>query len=208
MSTIPYGPSEEQWDQEEGHDTFVPGGRPRRKLLGRASAVLIALVLGVAGFYIGVRVEKSQVSGSTTSAVSLPSFAASSTAKGGTAPTGAGARSGFPAVGGPGGGNASIGTVSNVKGKTLYMNDTSGNTVKVTLSSATKITKSLAVGKQSVHPGDSVVIQGAKGANGTLHATSVSDSGASTTGPTSGTSAGSSSTSGSGVGSLFSGGGG
>ena len=88
------------------------------------------------------------------------------------------------------------------------MSDTSGNTVKVTLSSATKITKSLPVGRQSVHPGDSVVIQGAKAANGTLHATSVSDSGATTTGTSSSGGANSSSTSGSGVSSLFSGGGG
>jgi hypothetical protein len=207
MSAVPYEPSEQEWDQDE-QDSLVPGRRPRRKLFGRASAVLIALVLGVAGFYIGVRVEKGQVSGSTTSAASLPSLTGGSTTKSGASGTGAGPASGFPAAGGFGGANASIGTVSNVKGKTLYMSDTSGNTVKVTLSSATKITKSLPVGRQSVHPGDSVVIQGAKGTNGTVHATSVSDSGASATGTTSGSSASSSSTSGSGVGSLFSGGGG
>jgi hypothetical protein len=207
VSAIPYEGSEEQWDQEE-QDTFVPTRRPGRKLFGRGSAVLIALVLGVAGFYVGVHVEKGQVSSSTSSSVSLPSLATSATARSGASSTGAGARSGFPASAGLGAGNASIGTVSNVKGKTLYMSDTSGNTIKVKLSSATKITKSLAVGRQSVHPGDSVVIQGAKAANGTVHATSVSDSGTSTTSSTSGTSASSSGTSGSGVSSLFSTGGG
>ena len=73
-------------------------------------------------------------------------------------PGGAG---GFPGAA-LGGGNASIGTVSSVDGNTIYITDTSGNTVKVTLSSATKITKSLGVSKHSLHPGDSVVIRGLK----------------------------------------------
>jgi hypothetical protein len=89
-----------------------------------------------------------------------------------------------------GGGNASIGTVASVNGKTIYLTDSSGNTVKVTLSSATKLTKSQGVSKASVRPGDTVVIQGLKSSNGTIAATSVSDSGASATRTGAGTNAG------------------
>ena len=67
--------------------------------------------------------------------------------------------------------------MSSVKGNTLYLTDTSGNTVKVTLSGSTKVSKSLAVKRKSIRPGDTVVIQGLKNSSGTLIAASVSDSG-------------------------------
>lgn len=209
MSAIPYERSEEESETPE-HDA-VTSSRPRRRIFGRSGAVLIALILGVVGFYAGIRVEKGQVSGSTTPSFSLPSAASAAGAGGGSSRTAGTARSGLPGAGGFGGGNASIGTVSSVKGKTIYMSDTSGNTVKVTLSSVTKITKSLHVARKAVRPGDSVVIQGAKSSNGTLRATSVTDSGAGTTATASSSSSSSSSSSnasGSGVSSLFSGGGG
>ncbi len=79
---------------------------------------------------------------------------------------------------GLGGGSASFGTVSSISGKTLYVTDTSGNTIKVTLSPATKVTKSVGVSAKSVHPGDTVVVSGIKGSGGTVQAATVSDSGA------------------------------
>ena len=204
MSAIPYEGREEEWDGEE-HETLAPG-RPRRQLFNRRSAALVALVVGVTGFYAGVRVEKGQLSSSSSTALSLPS-SLPSLARGGVSSRGAtgtssGSGGSVPALGAFGGG-ASIGTVSNINGKTIYISDTSGNTVKVQLSSATKITKSLTVGKKAVRPGDSVVIRGAKRSNGTLSATSISDSGASTTGSGSSGTSSSSTSSGSGVSSLF-----
>jgi hypothetical protein len=56
----------------------------------------------------------------------------------------------------------------------------------VTLSSATTITKSLPVSSRSVHPGDTVVIQGLKDSDGTISAASVSDTGNRGGGTTSG----------------------
>jgi len=69
--------------------------------------------------------------------------------------------------------------------------------VKVTLSSSTKLTKSLGVSKSSLHPGDAIVVQGVKNSSGTVVATSVSDSGARTAGTGGGTTAGGASTTGS-----------
>jgi hypothetical protein len=50
--------------------------------------------------------------------------------------------------------------------------------VKVMLSSATNVTKSQAVSKSALRPGDTVVVQGVKGSSGSISATSVSDTGA------------------------------
>jgi hypothetical protein len=206
MSAIPYEPREEEWDREE-QDTPALPRRPRRQLFNRRSATLIALIVGVIGFYAGVRVEKGQLSNSSSTGLSLPSSLSSLTRGGASsrgATTGSASRGGLPGLGAFGaGGGTSIGTVSSVNGNTIYISDSSGNTVKVKLSSATKITKSLAVRKKAVHPGDSVVIQGAKNSNGTLSATSISDSGASTSGSSSSGTSSSSTSSGSGVSSLF-----
>ena len=119
-------------------------------------------------------------------------------------------------AGGAAGSGASFGTITGVKGNSLYVSDATGNVTKVQLSSATKISKSLGVRRSSLHPGDTVVIRGLKNSHGTLVAASVSDSGASGAGGLGGAGAagaGSSSTGGStgsassAVGSLFSSGG-
>jgi Domain of unknown function (DUF5666) len=130
----------------------------------------------------------------------LPSFAGA----GGRAASAAGGRGGPPAGLGQfaAGGNGSVGTVTSVSGHTIYVRAITGNTIAVKLSSATSITKSLKVSKAAVRPGDSVVVQGLKHGNGTLTASSLNDSGASTTGAGSGSS-GTSSSASSGVNSLF-----
>jgi Domain of unknown function (DUF5666) len=171
MNAIPYhAPEEEEWDTVE--EVALPG-RPRRKVLTWWSAGLFALLLCAVGFYAGVRVEKTQLAGSSSNA-----FSAAAAGRTGTAGrTGA---TGFRAAfGGAGPGGSTFGTVSSISGNSLFVTDTSGNTVKVTVSSATKVTKNIGVGKKAVRPGDLVVVSGAKGSNGTVSATTVSDSGAS-----------------------------
>ena len=175
---------EEQWDDTDEETPALPG-RPRRQLFNRWTAALLALITGAIGFYVGIRVEKNQVSSSSTTGrgFTLPAALAGSGARSSGSRAGvAGGGAGFPAGGAFGGANASIGTISSVNGNTIYITDESGNTVKVTLSSATKITKSLGVSKHSLRPGDSVVIRGLKNGSGKVSATSVSDSGASNAG--------------------------
>ncbi len=197
MSAIPYEEGrEEHWDDEHEPTLNLPGRR-RRQFFNRRSAALIAVITCAAGFYAGIRVEKGQLSSSTGTASGFtpPSLTGSNarSSTGGTTTGTSGSRSnsasGFPAGGFPGaalgGGNVSLGTISNVDGKTIYISDSTGNTVKVKLTSATKITKSLNVSKKSLHPGDSVVIRGLKNKAGTLSAASISDSGATNTGTTS-----------------------
>jgi Domain of unknown function (DUF5666) len=186
MSAIPYESDEHDWATAEQEPLVTPR-RPRRRFFNRRSAALAAVITCAAGFYGGIRVEKSQLastaSAATTSAAgSLPAGARPGAGAQGSGGTGSGAPTGFPGAGRFGGGNASLGTISSVNGNTIYLTDATGNTVKVTLSSTTQLTKSLGVSKSALHPGDSVVIQGVKNSSGTLVATSVSDTGARTTG--------------------------
>jgi hypothetical protein len=201
----------------------LPQRRRRRLLTGR-SAVLFAVIIGGVCFYAGVRVEKGQLSSSSgaTSGLGAGSgsgFAARLAGAGGAsrpgAGAGAGAAAGRGAASGTGGasggaGNGAFGTVSSVSHGALYVTDVSGNTVKVTLSSVTKVSKSLSVSRHAIRPGDGVVVLGARNAKGNLVATSVNDSGA--TGASSSGSTGSRSSSTSGgnaaVNSLFGSGGG
>jgi hypothetical protein len=198
MSTIPHDNPNQPLDslgqgpQTTGPDALVPPSGRRRRFFNRKTAALGAVVACAAGFLAGIEIEKSQLSG-TASAATAPAGSAASAA------TGTGARAGFGFGGGAaggGGGGASFGTVSSVNGNTIYLTEASGNTVKVTLSSATKITKSQSTSKSSLRPGDSIVVQAATSKNGTLAATSVSDSGARLARPGAGAASGGSTTTG------------
>ncbi len=225
MSAIPYESHEEEWDRYEDEQELALPGRPRRRFLTRASAVLFALLVGAIGFYVGVRVEKGQLSSSSSTASLGGAARAAATgagaarlagasgaaglagASGASGAGSAGARSGFLS-GAFGGGNSSFGSVSSIDGKNIYVTEAAnGNVVKVQLSSATKITKSVGVSKAAIRPGDAVVVQGLKKSGGTISATSVSDSGARASASGAGSSGTSSSGSGSAISSLFGGGG-
>jgi hypothetical protein len=239
MNAIPYDRPEEDWDSyAEGTEEPALPGRPRRQWFNKKTAAVFAVLLGAIGFYAGVRVEKSQMSSSSTATGALASRLAAAgrsgatgtggaTARGGAATSGATGRTGaaggtglrglFGGGGGfagAGGAGATLGTVSSINGDTLYITETSGNTVKVTLSSATKVSKNVTVGKDAVRPGDTVVVAGAKDSNGTVSATTLNDTGAGFGGAGGGGGGGSSSSGSSGssassaVNSLFGGGGG
>ncbi|MFZ0971367.1 MAG: hypothetical protein WAN22_04020, partial [Solirubrobacteraceae bacterium] len=76
MNAIPYDRPQEEWDSyEEGtqeeQDEFALPGRPRRQWFNKKSAALFAVVLAAVGFYAGVRVEKNQLSNSSSTAGAL-----------------------------------------------------------------------------------------------------------------------------------------
>jgi hypothetical protein len=157
-------PRDEQWEDEPENAEFLPP-RPRGRLLRPMTILLFAALMASTGFLGGVVMEKHQ----------LPSTAA---ATGTRSPTGTGGRSAnLGGASATGGANAVAGQVSTVSGGTLYVTDSSGNTIEVTTSAASQITKTATASVHSVHPGDTVVIQGAVGANGTIAATAVRDSG-------------------------------
>jgi hypothetical protein len=176
--------------------------RPRRKLL-TPSIVLLALVLFAAcGFIGGVLVQKGQGSsggggaGASTFASRFGAGASGASGASGAAGTG-GFASRFAGVFGGGAGGGTSGTVSSISGSTLYVTETSGNTVAVVTTPESKVKKSESVSASAIRPGDTVVVEGITGSTGTVVASSVTDSGASAT------SSSSSSSSTSGVASLF-----
>jgi len=200
-------------------------GRPRRRFLTKLTVPLLGLLLAAAGFLAGIEVEKGRTaSGSTgglaTSAASRGFAARFAGASGGShagsgrfpGASGSGSRSGFshgggfPAggfggFGGAGGaGGGTTGTISSISGKSIVLKTTSGNSITVTLTSATTLKKDLRVGRNSIRPGDTITVEGITGKAGSIKASSVSDSGAASTGSSGSGSSGSSS-SGSGAGS-------
>jgi hypothetical protein len=220
MNAISYETPEKDWHAHPEEDTFGLPGRPRRQFFNRKSAALVAVIVGAVCFYAGVRVEKGQLSSSSSSASGAAGRAGAAGAAGagarfagagagvGAAARFAGAAGGF---GGSGGGGATFGTVSSINHNTLYVTDATGNTVKVSLSPVTKVSKSVGVSRKAVRPGDTVVILGVKNSKGALIAASVSDSGARASGAGGGGGGAGGSGGGSGssaLGSLFGSGGG
>lgn len=198
LATEPYD------DYDDGFDEVLPV-RPRASYLTPLTALLMALILGGVGFYVGIRVEKSQTSSAASGATVFgrafaggASGVAGSSSKTGSSRAGFAGASGLAArfgAGGFGAGGGTTGSVSSVDGNTIYVKETGGNTVKVKLSSATKISKSEGVSRKKLYPGDQVSIAGSTASNGTVSATSVTDSGTSSTSSSTGSGASSTSSS-------------
>jgi len=127
--------------------------RPRRKLVTPLTATLAAVLIAALGFIGGVQVQKSSAD--------APSGGGGGFARGG----------GFSPTGGSS--DATVGTVANVDGKTLYVTDSSGATIRVKTTSNSKIARTAVAKVGAVHPGDTVIVQGAKASSGTVKATSV-----------------------------------
>jgi hypothetical protein len=177
----PPAPDRDQWFEE----TEELPRRPRRRPLGGVAGNPIALallgVLAIAcGFIGGVLVEKGESSSSASPAsVGAGGLAARFRALRG-ATTGAGATSGGSGSAGgsasPGGGftRPTAGTVAYLDGSTLYVANAEGNTIKVTTSTATSVTKTVKANIGAIHPGETVTVTGASAANGAVSAEAIS----------------------------------
>jgi hypothetical protein len=154
--------------------------RPRRKLLTPISGALLAVLIAAGGFIGGVLVEKGQGGSSSN-----PFAAAASRF----------ARAGAGTFAGPGGssseGAPTVGQVSSVEGRTLYVT-TPGGTVRVKVPVGEAVSKTITTSVHSIHPGENVVVQGTKGKSGAIAATSVRATQGSSSGSGSSSSGGSS----------------
>lgn len=112
-------------------------------------------------------------SGSGTGATGTSGSGGGSTSGGGGFPGG-----GFAGRLGGAGGGATIGEVSYISGDTLYVTTAEGNTVKITTSPASSITKTIKADVHGIHPGETVIVRGTKGSSGVVSAESVSVSAA------------------------------
>ncbi|MGZ3440691.1 MAG: hypothetical protein ACXVDD_14310, partial [Polyangia bacterium] len=136
----------------------------RRKRLPRLTLALIVLVGAAVAFIGGAEVQKHFGTSSSTSN-GIPSSFARAFA-GGSPPSGAS----FP---GFGGGNSTTGTVTLIKGATLYVTNAAGNTVLVKTSAQSRVTKSVPGSVKTIHPGDSVTVTGSQNKDGSVTARQV-----------------------------------
>jgi hypothetical protein len=145
---------------------------PRRRGLrfGRAATTLSVVLTLALGFIAGVEVQKSQGAPAAGAAQGGPAFAARA---GGTGGGRMGPLGGFPGAVGGGSSDLVSGTVANKKGRYVYVKDADGNVVRVKTSSTSTITRNAASSTSAIHPGDTVVVQGAKSKDGTVVATRV-----------------------------------
>jgi len=122
------------------------------------------------GFLIGVVVEKGQAS-STSAAGGTAAATAARFGRAAGAGGGAGSGAGG-SLAGPGGG-ATVGRVAFIQGTTLYVTDTQGNTVKITTSPGSNVTKSVKASAKSIRPGETVIVTGTTGSSGVVAAESI-----------------------------------
>jgi hypothetical protein len=157
---------EDDWEPAPEERALPP--RRRRRLVTPASALLAAVLIGALGFIGGVEVQKGQADSST--GTTAGGAAAARAGLGGAA--GGGAGGGFA---GPGGvrGNATVGTVANKHGSSLYVKDSDGTTIRVNTTSHSKINRTATASAGAIHPGDTVVVQGTKSSSGTITATEI-----------------------------------
>jgi hypothetical protein len=152
--------------------------RPRRRLLSPIPLSLLGVLLAACGFIGGVLVEKGQNSSSSSGAGATGLAARFAAARGGV--SGAGAKTGATGSASGGLGSASgftrptAGTVAYLAGSTLYVTNSEGNTVKVTTSPATSVTKTVKASVNAIRPGETVTITGASGSGGAIGAESIS----------------------------------
>jgi hypothetical protein len=169
--SIPAGEPEDDGDDID-RELAELAARRRRKL-PRLTLVLAVALVGAGAFIGGALAQKHWGSSSSSSGSgngAAAAFASRFANRGSTAGGSGGASSFF--------GGATIGSVTAIKGSTLYVTDTSGNTVKVTVGPGVQVTKSVTGTVQSVNAGDTVVVRGTAGKNGVIAAQSVSIGGA------------------------------
>jgi hypothetical protein len=163
---------DERWLEDD--DAPLPR-RPRRRLLSPVPLALAGVLLLACGFIGGVLVEKGETSSSSSGTAAggglASRFAALRSAAGAGASTGS---SGGAGAGAGGLTRPTAGTVAYLDGSTLYVTNAEGNTVKVSTSQATSVTKTVKSDTKGIHPGETVTIVGSTAANGTLDAESIS----------------------------------
>ena len=125
--------------------------------------VFSALLLVAAGLWLGAYLQRGQ-SSSTSSLSSL-------------FPSGTGASSGATGLRAlaKAASKETTGAVTDIVGDTLYVTNSSGSLVAVKVSSSTTVDRNASTTLSGMKPGDTVTVQGTKEKNGSVEATSISD---------------------------------
>jgi hypothetical protein len=177
MSTsdvTPYGPGDQEFPDEpedEWEDVPVtPRGR-----MPRLTKLLLLCAVAALAFAGGVFANRewgdsgSGSSGRNGNGTSASSFFSRLRGNGSSSSNATGAFAGA---------GATTGQIAYIKGSTLFVTDSSGNIVKVTIPKGLPVTKSVTTTAKALRPGDTVVVRGEQAADGSVKASSVSIGGA------------------------------
>jgi endonuclease YncB( thermonuclease family) len=155
---------------------LAPAAVTRRRIGGLTSVLAVVVVAGL-GFLAGVKVQQHQGGSGSGTTPNVAAFAAARQGQQGTGRTGEGLTGPGRFGSGGGAGGTTVGQVKLVDGDTIYVTTTSGDIVKVRTGEGSTITRADAATVEDVRPGDTVAVQGEAGADGTVEATRVTDSG-------------------------------
>jgi hypothetical protein len=171
IDTTPVGSGELPWETSTTGDDEWPDRGPRKGIrLSVPTVALVGLLIAAGGIWGGAALQRSH--GTSSASSSTASSFASLFGSRGTGSTGG-------AAGVPGAlGAATTGTVTEVSGSTLFVTNSSGGLVKVTVNPSATVTRNAKSSLGSLLVGDTVVVQGTKASNGSVTATSVSATGA------------------------------
>lgn len=171
---------------EDPDDDWLSAAPPTGVRMRLPTIALVGLLLLAGGFWVGAYVQKHD---GTTSASSVASALASriSAARGTTGAGGLGfaggaggfagrAGSGTTGAGTTGSGSSTEGLVTDVKGDTIDITTSSGQSLTVAVRPTTRITKTVSTSVKGLAIGTTVVVQGTRGSGGTIAATSITAS--------------------------------
>jgi hypothetical protein len=137
------------------------------------TAVLVVLLIAAVGFWGGAALQKHH--GSTGAVAGSASARAAFANASGRSGFGAQAAGGFSGTAGAAtaAGAATTGLVTEVQGNTVYVTDDTGALVKVTVNASSSIRRTSSGLDGGLQTGDTVIVRGAKAADGTITATSI-----------------------------------
>ena len=186
-------------------DSPLPPRKP--KVMTSVTKGLLVGCLAVASFALGARIEKSRVPATTSTANATAAAvaarlraaaaggqvaaaaggagtgavagtgAAAGAGTGAAAGAGTGAAAGFGGAQAAGGAGGTVGSVQLVDGTNVYIQDASGNVIKVTTAPDLAITVSKRGTVADLKPGDTITVTGAADANGNIAATAIAPAG-------------------------------
>jgi hypothetical protein len=156
------------WEAPTDDGDAWPQRGPRRGIkVSIPTMVMLAVLLAGGGIWGGAALQRGE--GTSSGSSSLSSLASLFRGARGTG-TGSTSRTGL----GGAFGAATAGTVTEVSGSTLYVTNSSGTLVKVTLGPTATVSRTISSSLSGLQVGDTVVVRGTTGSNGTVSATSVS----------------------------------
>ena len=145
----------------------------RKSPIATLALALATLVVGAAGFFVGIKAEKSELPASASGASRVAAATVGTGAPGARPSASPSAGTSTAATTTTGAANI-VGTVTSIDGSTLYVTDSSGDVVKVTTNTGTTVSKTGSGTVNDVAPGESVVIRGVQSSAGVYAAQSVS----------------------------------